>query len=217
MNTRPTPESTPESTRAANVAGNARITGALGAAIFVLLFVEGLTILSIERLMWLHTFVGMLLVALVVAKIASTSYRFVRYYTGQRDYVAKGPPPVLLRLLGPVVTVTTIAVLATGIGALLERHTDWLQFAHKASFVVWFAAMTVHVLGHALETPALAFADWSRTRRNAVPGASARTGLLLAAFAVGVLVAILSLQWAHHWTHERRSPARIHPALAVAF
>ena len=209
--------SIPEPTRSANVAGNARITGALGAAIFVLLFVEGLTILRVERLMWVHAFVGMMLVALVVAKIVSTSYRFVRYYTGQRDYVEKGPPPALLRLLGPVVTVTTIAVFATGIGALVARHTRWLPFAHKASFVVWFACMTVHVLGHALETPALAFADWNRARRKAARGAPARIALLSAALAAGVILAFLSLHWAHQWTNERRPPAILRPTRAVAF
>ncbi|MDQ1475465.1 MAG: hypothetical protein QOE62_694 [Actinomycetota bacterium] len=205
-----------DSIASANVTGNARITGALGAVIFVLLFFEGLTIPSVQSLMWLHAFLGMLLVAFVVAKIASTSYRFARYYLGQRDYVTKGPPPAFLRLLGPVATVTTIAVLATGIGALLARHTHWLQFAHKASFVVWFAAMTLHVLGHALETPALAFADWRRGRRREAPGAPARFAVLMLAVAAGLVLAVLSLHWAHQWQHDRGAPANDRPATAVA-
>jgi len=188
-------------TPAANVAGNSRITGAIGALIFVLLVVEGLTILEVQRYMWLHVFVGMLLVSFVVAKIASTGYRFSRYYMGQRDYVKKGAPPTILRLLGPVVTVTTVAVLATGIGALLNRHVHWLQFAHKASFVLWFGAMTIHVLGHALETPALAFADWRRTQRRLVPGAPARLVLLAVVVLVGVSLAVVTRGWVHHWQH----------------
>ena len=185
----------------ANVAGNSRITGAIGALIFVLLFFEGLTILEIERFMWLHVFVGMLLVSFVVAKIASTSYRFSRYYMGQRDYVKKGAPPTILRLLGPVVTVTTVAVLATGIATLLDRHVHWLQFAHKASFVLWFGAMTIHVLGHALETPALAFADWRRAQRRLAPGAPARLVLLAVVVLVGVSLAVVTRGWVHHWQH----------------
>ncbi len=185
----------------ANVAGNARITGALGAAIFVLLFVEGLTILRVDQFMWLHAFIGMVLVAFAAAKIASTTYRFARYYSGQREYVRKGPPPPFLRVLGPVVTVATAAVLATGIGALLARHVHWLGLAHKASFIVWFGAMSLHVLGHALETPALAFADWRRARRDEARGASRRVLVLLTATLVGISLGTLSLHWAEHWRH----------------
>jgi vacuolar-type H+-ATPase subunit I/STV1 len=187
----------------ANVGGNARITGVFGAAIFVLLFVEGLTIFRIEQLMWLHVFVGVLLIVFVTAKIASTTYRFVRYYSGQRDYVSKGPPPTFLRVLGPVVTVTTVAVLGTGIGAVLARDVRWLSVAHKASFVVWFGAMSLHVLGHALETPALAFADLHSARRMEARGASKRIALLVVATVVGILLAMLSLGWADHWRHLR--------------
>ena len=46
-----------------------------------------------------------------------------------------------------------------------------LSLAHKASFVLWFGAMAIHVLGHFLETPRLAGADYGR-RVAAVPGAA---------------------------------------------
>jgi hypothetical protein len=188
-----------------NVAGNARITGSLGAAIFVLLFVEGLTVVRVRELVSWHVFVGMLLASFVAAKIASTTYRFARYYLGQRDYVEKGPPPLGLRALGPVVTVTTIGVLATGIAAVLDTGgSRWFALAHKASFIVWFAAMTLHVLGHALETPALAFADWRRARRRQSPGAGARFAILGTALVVGVPLAFASLSWAHHWHQLHR-------------
>ena len=188
-----------------NVAGNARITGSLGAVIFVLLFVEGLTIVRVQQLISWHVFVGMLLASFVLAKITSTTYRFARYYVGQRDYVDKGPPPLVLRALGPVVTVTTIALFATGIAAVLDTGgSRWFALAHKASFIVWFAAMTLHVLGHALETPSLAFADWRRSRRRQAPGARARFAILGTAFAVGVPLAFASLSWAHHWHQLHR-------------
>ena len=112
------------STKSANVIGNARLTGALGALIFVFLFLEGLTLLGVERLMWLHAGLGMLLVALVVAKIASTGYRFARYYTGRREYVEKGPPPFFLRVLGPVVTVTTVAVLVISAAGMTSGGSE---------------------------------------------------------------------------------------------
>lgn len=182
-----------------SVDGNARITGTFGGAIFALLFVEGITILRIEDLISAHVFVGVLLVPFVAVKIASTGYRFFRYYTGRPDYVAKGPPPVLLRLLGPVVTATTIAVLATGIAAVLNRGSHWLAAAHKASFIIWFVAMTAHVVGHALETPALALADLRRSDRTQTPGAGGRLAIFAVAVAIGIALAIASLGWAHHW------------------
>lgn len=48
--------------RAGGVDGNARLTGAAGALIFVLLAIEGVTILSIHSLLSVHVFVAMLLV-----------------------------------------------------------------------------------------------------------------------------------------------------------
>jgi hypothetical protein len=184
----------------AGVVGNARITGTFGAVIFVLLFVEGITILRVQALISLHAFVGMLLVPFVIVKIASTAYRFVRYYRGQAEYTAKGPPPLLLRALGPVVMLTTVAVLATGVGTLLtDRRPAWLLQAHKISFILWFAAMTVHVLGHALETPALAIADLRFAARAQAPGATTRNVLLLVTAIVGIALGVLSIGWAHHW------------------
>jgi len=86
---------------APGVIGNARITGTFGAVIFVLLFLEGLTVLRVGSLISMHVFVGMLLVPFVVVKIASTGYRFVRYYGGRAAYTDKGPPPLLLRCSDP--------------------------------------------------------------------------------------------------------------------
>ncbi len=42
-------------------------------------------------------------------------YRFVRYYSGSAPDVRKGPPAPLLRVLGPLVVLTSVAVLGTGI------------------------------------------------------------------------------------------------------
>jgi hypothetical protein len=187
-----------------NAEGNARITGSVGAAIFVLLFLEGLTVLRVKELISWHVFFGVLLIPFVAVKIASTTYRFARYYSGRREYVEKGAPPLVLRMLGPFVTVTTVAVLGTGIGAVLENgRSRWLVDAHKVSFFLWFAAMTLHVLGHALETPALAFADWRRSGRRQTPGARARFVVLAVTVAVAVPLAVASLGWAHHW-HQAR-------------
>jgi hypothetical protein len=86
----------------------------------------------------------------VLLKVASTGWRFARYYRGAPAYRRKGPPPLLLRLLGPVVVILTVVLLASGVGLLLVGPS-WLPLllkVHKASFVLWFGAMTIHVLSH---------------------------------------------------------------------
>src|SRR5213082_1287805 len=100
--------------RTAGPEGNARLTTLTGAALLVLLAVEGLTLLSLRTLLSWHIFVGVLVVPLVALKLGSTGYRIFRYYTSRAEYVEAGPPPLLLRLLGPVVGVSTVALLATG-------------------------------------------------------------------------------------------------------
>jgi hypothetical protein len=183
------------------VDGNARLTGAAGALIFVLLAIEGVTILSVGRLLSAHVFIGMFLLPLVALKIGTTAYRFVRYYRGAPGYVAKGPPPPVLRLAGPVVVVSTVAVFATGIAALtVGRSSRWILEAHKASFIVWFGAMTVHVLGHVLETPALAIADW-HGRGADFRGSSLRRGLVVGALAAGLVLGLVARGWIAPWHH----------------
>ncbi len=56
----------------------------------MLLLVIGLTILRIRQLISVHLFVGLLLIGPVALKMASTGYRFMRYYSGNRVYRRKG-------------------------------------------------------------------------------------------------------------------------------
>src|SRR5581483_6186960 len=79
-----------------DAAGNERLTGLAGA---LLLAPEGLTILRIGQMRWLHMFIGMLLFGPIAVKLASTGYRFASYYTERAAYVRKGPPVTFLRLL----------------------------------------------------------------------------------------------------------------------
>jgi hypothetical protein len=73
-------------------AGNERLTAMTGAVLLVLFAAEGVTVLSVHRLLTLHFFLGMLLVGPVALKVGSTGYRFVRYYSRAGPYVRKGPP-----------------------------------------------------------------------------------------------------------------------------
>lgn len=184
------------------VEGNSRLTASLGAILIVLLFVEGLTILRVGSLLTIHVFVGLLVLPVVVAKMGSTSWRFVKYYWGSPQYRRKGPPPTVLRVLGPFVVVLTVAVIATGVllvvGAPVSLHPELLKL-HQITFVAWFAVTSIHVLGHILETARVAPLDWVRRTRRDVRGATWRQWVQLLALVSGVLIALWVTPYTAHW------------------
>jgi len=184
----------------AGAEGNEKLTAMTGALLLVGFAVEGFTIASIHRLLFLHFLVGLLLIGPVLLKIGSTMYRFVRYYTGSAPYVRKGPPSPVLRVLGPLVVLTSVAVLGTGVMlAVVGRSGPWL-FLHKASFVLWFGVMTVHVLNYAPRLPRMLTARAGGGSRGvAVPGGAGRWLLLAVSLAVGVGVAAVTMHVSSYW------------------
>jgi hypothetical protein len=129
---------------------NERLTASTGLLLLVLLAVLGITIVRIGQLIWLHLFLGLLLVGPVALKLASTGYRFARYYGGDLAYRRKGPPALTLRLLAPAVVLTTIVVFASGVILLLDgpQNRGLVFTIHKVSFIVWLVFTALHVLGH---------------------------------------------------------------------
>ena len=196
------PEDAESHGRALNgVEANARLTATTAVVLFVLLAAEGVTILRIHALLSPHVFIGMMLIPPALVKTTSTMYRMARYYLGSPAYRRKGSPPLLLRLLGPVVVVLTAAVLASGV-ALLLAGSAWqrrLLLLHKASFVLWFGAMTIHVLGHVADTARLAPRDWMRNTRRDVAGAGLRQWAIASSLVVGVLLGYLILGRVGPW------------------
>jgi hypothetical protein len=181
--------------------GNSRITGATAAILLVLLAVEGLTLLSLQSFLSWHIFIGMLLVPIVLLKLASTGYRFTRYYSGRREYVEAGPPPILLRLLGPLVVVSTLGLFGTGVAlAAIGPGRGIVLGLHKASFVIWVIAMSVHVLAHALRIPGLVLPDLRGG--GGVAGSRLRLALVSSAIVAGAIVAIATLPLIAPWTTE---------------
>ena len=102
--------------------GNEILTSATAVVLTLLLLAEGVTIVLIGDLLSAHMFIGMALIPPVLLKLGSTGYRFARYYAGARIYREKGPPPLLLRLLAPLLVITTITIFATGVVLLLSGH-----------------------------------------------------------------------------------------------
>jgi hypothetical protein len=187
--------------RAGGTGGNRRLTGALGAVLLVLLAAEGLTLLAVRQLLSFHVFIGVLVVPVILAKLASTGYRFVRYYTGNAAYRREGPPQILLRLTAPLLVLATVVLFASGIALLVVGRDKggWLLSIHAASFAVWAGAMTIHVLGHALRLPRLVAADWKPRERLA--GAGLRRALVAGALLVGLVAATAMVPLAHGWDH----------------
>lgn len=189
--------------KSGGAAGNERLTAMAGAVLLVLLAVEGFTLLRLHSMLTVHFFVGMLLIGPVLLKIGTTGYRFVRYYTGSAPYLRKGPPALVLRILGPVVVATSVGVIGTGVALALSPPGPslWL-FAHKAFFVLWFGAMTVHVTWYAPQLPRLLTRGSPHLARArvALAGAGRRWAMLLAALAAGLVVALVTYHTAGSWT-----------------
>ena len=178
--------------------GNARLTAAAAAVLTVLLVMEGLTLFAVQRLLLPHVFLGLLLVPPVLLKLASTGWRMLSYYRRVEDYVRKGPPHVLLRVLvAPILVMSTISLFATGVAAALAGHGGILLGLHKASFVVWGIAFGVHFLAHALKVPPLLGLEWSRPDR--LGGRRMRQYLLAGSLVAGLVIAVAGIPLAHHW------------------
>ena len=150
----------------------------------------------------------------VLLKIGSTTWRFARYCLASPEYRRKGPPPALLRLLGPFLVVLTLAVLASGIALLLGPPSvrSELLTIHKATFILWIAAMVVHVLGHLVDTARLAPKDFYRRTRRQVRGAGTRQWALVGALCLGLVLAVVVTPKVGPWRSGRTAVHLITPA-----
>jgi hypothetical protein len=187
-----------------STAGNEILTSATAAILTLLLAAEGFTLLSMDSLLSAHMFIGLLLVPPVLLKLASTGYRFARYYSRSPVYREKGPPQVALRLLAPVLVVTTVLVIASGVGLLLVGHRSGiLMQLHKVSFVAWGVVFGIHFLAYLPRVLRSLGSDWSRAQRRLVGGARARAGLVVASVAAGAAFAVALLPTISHFHRVR--------------
>lgn len=169
-----------------------------------LLAALGVTIVRIGQLLNVHLFLGMLLIGPVALKMGSTGYRFVRYYTADPPYRRKGPPAIEMRLLAPLVVISTVVVFASGVVLLAvgpSARSTWLPI-HKISFFAWLAVTAVHVLGHLADLPKSLRAE----RRTGRPwndygsGSGARAITLAGALVGGLVLALLVEGQFSAWT-----------------
>jgi hypothetical protein len=196
--------SRPAHPRSGGAEGNERLTAMTGAVLLVLLAVECYTILRIGRLITLHVFLGMLLLGPVTLKAGSVLYRFVRYYTGSAPYRRKGPPALLLRLIGPIIMLLTACVFGSGImlavtGPSYGPPGGWLV-VHRISFFAWLFFITIHVLAYVPRLPRLLAAETRGVRAMEVLGGrGTRLALLIASLLAGLVIALLTVHLASRW------------------
>jgi hypothetical protein len=190
-------------------AGNARLTAWTGAVLLVLFLVELGTLLDVTGLISWHVVVGVLLVPPALLKTGSTGWRIVRYYSRSAVYRRAGPPPMVLRVLGPLVVLGTLAVLGSGLALLaLGQDASLHPFlsvfgyqvsaltVHQASFIVWAVVTGLHTLGRLVPATRLI------TGRAVVPGAVARIITLTGIAAVAVLAAVLIYDASSSWVAQ---------------
>jgi hypothetical protein len=174
------------------VDGNERLTAGNALVLLVLLALEGATLVAVSQLLVPHVFLGFLLIPPVALKLGSTGWRLTAYYRGSESYVRRGPPHPFLRfVVAPVVVVSTVSLFASGVAVVATGRSGVLLGVHKASFIVWVAAMSVHVLWHVWKLPRLSL--------DRAPGHGLRLAAIGAAVGAGLVLAAATVPLADHW------------------
>lgn len=187
-------------TRSGYAEGNALLTAITAAVLTVLLAGLGVTILDIGGLVTEHMLLGLALIPPVLLKLASTGYRFARYYAGSRAYTAPGPPRLPLRLLAPVLVGATLAVFTSGVLLLATGHkAGTLLEIHQVSFIVWGVVFVVHFLAYSPRMVRSLLAARPSVSRQAVPGGGLRGMVVAFAVAGGIALAISLLPVIQNW------------------
>ncbi|MFC8502493.1 hypothetical protein ACFUC1_09040 [Pedococcus sp. NPDC057267] len=200
-------------------AGNALLTAWTALVLLALSVAELLTLFDVRGLISWHVALGALLIPPAVMKTASTGWRMASYYLGRKPYEVAGPPPLLMRLLGPLVVVSTLGLLASGVLLILLGEeearrasltvlgfrADWVT-VHQGFFAVWAVAAGLHLLGRVV--PALQATVMRRLGGGrAVPGRWARvlwfTVMVVGAAALAVVLVHADSSWAAHGFGDR--------------
>ncbi len=186
-----------------SVGGNTQLTALLGVVLLALLAVQGLTILRIGQLLWLHLFLGVVLAVLVGAKLSSAGYRMVSYYRRRPEYVLEGPPHKALRFLAAPFVLATLGIFISGAVLLLAGPSvrQPVLLIHKFSFFAWIGLFAVHVLAHLKDVGRVLRSDFAGRRRlRPVRGRAVRLLTIGAVLVLGVTLAALLIPHFGVWT-----------------
>jgi hypothetical protein len=186
--------------RVGGVEANELLTSSAAALLTILLLAEGATIVDVRGLLTAHMFIGLALIPPVLLKLASTGYRFVRYYTGSPVYRAKGPPLILLRVLAPILVASTAMIFATGVWLmLLGHHYDQVLMLHKLAFFVWSGVFGAHFLAHLPRAARSLGAAWGSSARRRPAGSWLSATLVAVSLGAGIALALALLSHITAW------------------
>ncbi len=197
-------------------AGNARLTSWTGLLLLALIAAELITLLDVTGLIRWHVAIGFLITALVLVKISSVCWRILRYYTRSQPYRRAGPPPLALRILGPLVIASTLGVLGSGIALIvigsqaaqrpmitLLGQSISLEDLHQTTFILFAIVTGLHLLARFV--PAVRHTVGRRgpdAANSPVAGRSARIAVLTAATLAAVIALVLVLPSVTGWQNE---------------
>ena len=190
-----------------NPAGNERLTATIGVLVLAPVIVEVASVLlGVHTFMSLHVFVGLALIPPLLLKLASTGWRFARYYTRSRAYRAQGPPQIAMRLLAPLFVAATVVLFGSGVAmGLLHGHAlQIVRRLHGPAAVIWLALLGLHVLvylGRALRSTA---EEALPAKRRPVRGTTARAYALATVVICGLVVGGATVPAQRRWVDLRR-------------
>ena len=161
---------------AAGVVGNTRFTSTLGVLLLALLVLQIGSAVFFALLTYnvaffngptydivrpVHFFVGFALMPLLGLKLASTGWRFGRYYLRSRYYKAAGPPSWTGRLIAPLLIVSGISLFASGVEMWsFQNQLGWPWTAiHNVAAFTFVSVLVVHLILHAVQAHRDAAAD----------------------------------------------------------
>jgi hypothetical protein len=187
-----------------NPDGNERLTAAVGLLLLILTVVElGTIVFGLHQFLSLHAFVGFVLIPPVLLKLASTGWRFARYYKGNDSYRSKGAPELPMRLLAPLLVAATVVLFVSGVvmGILHGHSLVVARRVHGPVSVIWMVIIGVHVLVYLKRAFVSSKDDVTASSRASVRGARGRSYLLAGAIIAGVVVGVGTLPVQHRLLH----------------
>lgn len=172
------------------IEGNHRLTALTGSLLALLLALVFLTGLLMDAFWHIHYAVGFVLIPVVVLKLASTGYRAMRYYTGNPLYRAAGPPELLPRVLAPLMVVSVLTALITGVALFVQGSRDGtLSTLHTDSAVCSAVLLGLHFL---IYIPDALLTTFRELRARASRPMLSRVALVAIVLALGITLALVT-------------------------
>jgi hypothetical protein len=201
------------------VAGNTRLTSLAGVVLLALITLQVVSALFFALLTYnvslpvgplydvvrpVHFFVGFMLMPLIAIKLASTGYRFGRYYTRKQAYRDAGAPPPVPRLIAPVLIGSAIILVASGVEMWSYQNQFGLPWTaiHNVAAFTFVSVVIIHIALHVRDAHRDAAADLagvpapSQSAAAAAPaGAITRRALIGGGIAFGAVLGAGASSW----------------------